>query len=74
MGIAGSTQGGFDLQVMLNPFEELFDLPLLFLDIPNLFGLQVVCVGNEQYSFSVAWSISTTNLRGSVIPLSVICR
>ena len=46
-GVACGTEEGLDLQVLLDPLEKQFDLPTFFVDLSNLFGLEVVGIGDE---------------------------
>lgn len=46
-GISGSAEKGFDLQVLLDPFEEDLDLPTLAIDFGNGAGGEVKMVGEE---------------------------
>lgn len=45
--VACSSEEGLDFQVLLDPLEEQFDLPTFFANFGDLFGLQVVGVGDE---------------------------
>ena len=45
--VAGCSEEGFDFQVLLDPFEEQFDLPAFFVNVCDLLGLQMVGIGDE---------------------------
>ena len=45
--IGGSPQEGLDLQVLLDPLEEQFDLSTFFVNFGDFSGLQMVRVGDE---------------------------
>ena len=42
-----SAEIGLDLQILLNPLEELFDLPTLLVQVGDYFGIQVQMVGKK---------------------------
>ena len=43
-GIPACPKEGFDLQVLLDPFEEKLDLPSVMIDVTDGFGYQVADV------------------------------
>jgi len=45
--VGRSTQKRLDLQVLLDPFEKLFDLPAFFVNICDLLSLKVMRIGDK---------------------------
>ena len=45
--VGGSSKEGLDLQVLLDPLEEQFDLSTFFVNFGDFSGLQMVRVGDE---------------------------
>ncbi len=55
--VAAGTEESFDLQILLDPFEEQFDLPAGLVDIGDGFGGQVEIVGQKKYCLPVSGSL-----------------
>ena len=51
-GVLAGAQKCLDPQVLLDPFEEQFDLPSLTVQVGNQFGLQCEVVGQESDALS----------------------
>ena len=47
-GVFGSPEEAFDLEVLLDPFEQQFDLPALLVECCDLAGRAVVIIGDER--------------------------
>ena len=69
--VACSTEEGLDLQVLLDPLEQQLDLPTFFVNLGNLFGLEVVSVGDEPIvDAGCVIGVSATRRNGCSTPWS----
>ena len=50
-GISARSEEGFDLQVLLDPFEEKLDLPAIMIDVANRFRHKVADIGEKNIVF-----------------------